>query len=87
MKRALRGPFFLRNIENKLLVDHIKSTNSLFKLRGCFVTAPFYMYYLIYILSIRYLSTRKTHDKPYQMHNVPLYKTGHRTQRHLHALH
>ena len=55
MKRALRGPFFLRNIENKLLVDHIKSTNSLFKLRGCFVTAPYdYLYIIVNILLMLY---------------------------------
>ena len=36
--------FFLRNIKNKLLVDHIKSTNSLFRLRGYFVTASSFLY-------------------------------------------
>ena len=39
MKRAFRGPFCLE-IQKKLLVNHIKSTNSLVRLRGCFVTAP-----------------------------------------------
>ena len=39
-KRAFRGPFCLE-IQKKLLVNHIKSTNSLFRLRGYFVTAPF----------------------------------------------
>ena len=38
-KRALRGPFCLE-IQKKLLVNHIKSTNSLFRLRGRFLLQP-----------------------------------------------
>ena len=35
------GPFFLRNIEKKLLVDHIKSTNSFSSVKGLFCYSPF----------------------------------------------